>query len=151
VLLAGAGMSVAGVAACTSPQPTPPDPQTTALKALLQAEKSLVASYDQTVGKFGSLSGRVRTVRADHAEHVKALTALIARRDAAPAPSGSAEPPAAGSVSASSSSGARQQLAALEQKQAAAAVTLCMSADGDDATLLASLAAAENSHVEVLT
>jgi phage shock protein A len=150
VLLAGAGLSVAGVAACTGPQPTPPDPVATALKALLQAEKSLVASYDQAVAKFGSLTGRVQSVRADHAEHVKALTALLARLDAEPTPSASAQP-LAGSVSAGSSSGARQELAALEQKQATAAVALCLSADGDDATLLASLAASENSHVEVLT
>ncbi|WP_163510276.1 hypothetical protein [Fodinicola acaciae] len=150
VLLAGAGLSVAGVAACTG-QPAPPDPVTTALKTLLAAEKALAASYDQAVGRFGVLNERVGGVRTDHAAHVKALTALIARRDPEPRPSGSAQPSPAGSLSANSASGARQQLAALERKQAAAAVALCLTANDEDATLLASLAASESSHVEVLT
>jgi hypothetical protein len=158
LLRAGATLAVAGgigvAAGCTSgpSTPAPPDPVTVALTALLKSEQALVAGYDAAISAHSQLGGRISGVRADHAAHVKALTALLARRepDASPSPS-TAPAPADNSLSSGSSSSARQQLATLERQQATAAITGCLAASGDEAALLASLAASEMTHVEVLT
>jgi hypothetical protein len=158
LLRAGATVVVAGgvgvVAGCTGEPPAPaaPDPITVALTALLKSEQALLASYDAAIGGHSQLGDRLSGVRADHAAHVKALSALLARREPDPSPSPStAHAPADNSLGSGSSSSARQQLATLERQQATAASAGCMAASGDEAALLASLAAAETSHVEVLT
>ncbi|GAA1681620.1 hypothetical protein GCM10009765_33470 [Fodinicola feengrottensis] len=162
MLTAVASLTVAGgtglVAGCTGEPAAPaaPDPVTTALTSLLKAEQALLAGYDSAIGGHSSLADQLAGVRADHAAHVKALAALLARRDPDPDPSpspsgqhGSVTPD--GSLAGGSSSSARQTLAGLEKQQTTAAVAGCLIAADAEAALLASLAAAEASHLEVLT
>ncbi len=148
---AGAGALAAG---CTgtggpgaTPTPTvapPPDP----LLAELADERRLVALYAATAARHPALAERLRGPAADHADHVEALTRAL--DDAgSPAPTGPASSAAPRAVPASPAA-ALAGLRAAERAAAAARGAAALTAPGHRAGLLASVAACEASHQQVL-
>ena len=115
--------------------------------AAVDAERTLLATVDSAlVHAHGATKRLLRAIRDDHAEHLAALTAAV-RNDAFPAhaPKASSSTPApAGSVRVA-------DVRKIEQRAARAAAARAMRLSGRDAALLASIAASEASHAELLS
>jgi hypothetical protein len=141
VVLLGGG---AGVAADlvhekhhgAQPPPLPP----AALAAAAAAERVLIADLAATTGGSPSVRRVIVQARADHAAHLDALTDLLAFYRA-PSVSPSAHPGTART---------HDQLRAAEQQASIAAAGHAASLSGAQAALLASIAACEASHAELL-
>lgn len=148
-----AGAALLPLAACTSepaPAPPPPDPDDLLRGAAAERERSLLAEYDRLLAAVPALAVRLRPLRAQHAEHLLALTG--------PPPTGSpsptattpspSPPPAPPEVPpAPTAADALATLVAAEQAAAGAHTADALTArDLDLAGLLASLAASESSH-----
>jgi hypothetical protein len=147
--LVGAG---AGVAAGLWTDETPSRPRRPAppqvLIAAAAAERALLADLDATTGGTPAVRSVIRQVRADHAAHLGALLGLLATY---PAPAG--DRPSAALGSASAPPGAPRTRAALrdaERRAAAAAAARADRLTGGHAALLASIAAAEATHADLL-
>jgi hypothetical protein len=124
------GSAAALSAACTSggkAAPAPIDPDVAISAAAVAREQALLASYDAAIAATPALAAKLGPLRADHLAHLTAL-------------GGSYTP---GTASA-------QDLKALERTTAAAHSAAVLTASRRLAPLLASLAAAEASHLVVL-
>jgi hypothetical protein len=137
------------------------------LTAAVAAERALLATADAAVAQAHGAEKRVlRAIRNDHAEHLAALTAAV-RDDAFPAPapgsstsptnttpaSSSALPSALPSTLASKPTGriSSADVRKGEQRASRAAAARALHLSGRDAALLASIAASEATHAELLT
>lgn len=151
LVAAGGGGVAVGVAGSSqhSPQKQPFVAHLAAdLTAAVAAEHVLLATLDAAVAHaHGSAKRVLRAIRDDHAEHLAALTAAV-RDDAFPAPvpksSTSAPAPPSGKLRAA-------DIRKIEQRAARAAAARAMRLSGRDAALLASIAASEATHAELLT
>jgi hypothetical protein len=123
---------------------TPPPPPPAALAAAAQAERALIADLDATTGGSAGVRAVIVQARADHVAHLAALTAVLApfRR-----PSGAASP---GRSAAAGTPRTLAQLRAAEQRASATAARRAAALDAATATLLASIAACEATHAELL-
>jgi hypothetical protein len=145
VLGAGGGVAadLLGTGSTRKPPPRPP----AALAAAAEAERALIADLDATTGGSAEVRAVIVQARADHADHLAAVTALLApfRRPAgtpSPGPSAAAGTPRTlaqlRAAEQSASASAARRAAGLGAKAATAA------------TLLASIAACEATHAELL-
>jgi hypothetical protein len=143
---AGAGVAAGFWTNDTPPARRPAPPQV--LVAAAAAERALLADLDATTGGTPAVRSVIRQVRADHAAHLGALLGLLATY---PAPAG--DRPSAALGSASAPPGAPRTRAALrdaERRAAAAAAARADRLTGGHAALLASIAAAEATHADLL-
>jgi hypothetical protein len=134
---AAAGGAVAGVllpARPAGPGTRAPQP----LLDALAAERRLVAMHEAAVTD-PSLREPMALARADHLAHGQAIEAMLA----AFAPATTASAPAPGPVT-------RETLRGAETAAASAAATRAAALAGRDATVLASIAACEATHAELL-
>jgi hypothetical protein len=135
----------AGVAADflhdAGPRPRPPAPA--ALRAAVAAERALIADLDATTGGAPEVRRIIAAARADHVAHLAALTDLLTRYRPAPHASASAPAPRGAPRTLA-------QLRAAEQRAAAAAAQHATALFGAQAAMLASIAASEASHAELL-
>ena len=120
-----------------------------ALRAALAAEHELIAGLDASLPAAGSAAAALRQLRADHAAHARALAAAVAEAGGAPAGATTA---ASGSAGTSPPPPARSvaQLRQAETDASRRAAERAGALSGRDATLLASIAACEASHAELL-
>jgi hypothetical protein len=132
--------------------PPAPDP----LLAELADEERLLALYDAVVARHPALRPRLAAPRADHAQHVDALRRLLdASGTAAPpssaaqssGPAGTAGPPRV----AATPPAALAALRAAERAAAGSRGAAALAAPSDRAGTLASISAAEATHVVVLS
>jgi hypothetical protein len=114
------------------------------LPAALARERTLIAGIDAAGRADAILRVRLAPLRADHAAHLQVLQDLSARYQ--PVSTGQPRPTTPAS-SPAGVAGVRQAELAASRATAAAALT----ATGANAGLLASIAACEATHVEVLT
>jgi hypothetical protein len=129
--------AVLPLTACTSDKPPEPvDPDIALRESARQRELALLAAYDAAIESGPALAGRLAGVRAEHEQHLVALTA------AAPRPTGSAAQATVLSL---------PQLVALERSTAAQHAADALVASRSLAVVLASLAASEASHPVALT
>jgi hypothetical protein len=134
---AAAGGAVAGVllpAHPAGPRTQPPQP----LLDALAAEQRLVAMHRAAVTD-PSLREPMALARADHLAHVQAIHAMLA----AFAPAAAVSSPAPGAAT-------RETLRAAETQAASAAATRAAALTGRAAPVLASIAACEATHAELL-
>ena len=142
---------VAPLAACTSDPapPPPPDPDDVLREQAVERERSLLREYDAVLLVLPDLAARLTPLRAEHAEHLAALTG--------PPPSGSASPTPAASAPdvpavppPATAAAALVALVAAEREAAAGHGAAVLEASPELAALLASLSASESSHPVVL-
>ena len=148
--LAGAGVAAAALTGCelrlSDDGPGVPAADPDPLEPLLAAELALLASYDAAIAGFPALAARLRPLRADHAAHAQALRARMDPRRVTAMPSSAPPSPAV----PADQQGAVAALAAAERAAAARAGAACLTAAGERAALLASIAACESSHMVVI-
>jgi hypothetical protein len=169
------GLTVLGLAGvgCEGPAGAPRATPTVAASDLAAAtdaarsERALLTAYDTAIRRHPSLTEILSTVRAQHADHSRALAAQLpapASGTTAPAPpaggtgtTGQATPDrglgAGTGIPADSPQARASTLAELiraEQTAAAAHRHACLRATGALAPLLASLCAAESAHADLL-
>jgi hypothetical protein len=140
-VLAGAGGATAALLLDSSPARPPVAPA--ALLAAVAAERALIADLDATTGGAAPVRRVIVQVRADHAAHLAALQRLLGqfRR---PSPAAASSPRMRGTPRTLA------QLRAAEQRASSAAATHAGALDGGLAALLASIAACEATHAELL-
>jgi hypothetical protein len=109
-----------------------------ALRQAAVAERDLVASLDRAIARFPDQRALLDQLRADHAAHAAALDAAV-RAHTGHLPRHPAPVAATG------------HLIDTERAASAAAARRAAALTGADAALLASIAACEASHVELLT
>ena len=120
------------------PKPLPPPPAP--LLAAIDAERRLIADLDATTGGAPAVRAVIAAARADHAAHLAALTRLLTPyRIQHPSPS-----PVPGTARTLA------QLRAAEQQAAAGAARYARTLRGAQAAMLASIAACEATHAELL-
>jgi hypothetical protein len=144
-MLAGGAALVAGGAAgaivelIAADGPAAPPLPPAALLAAVRSEHRLIADLDATTGGTPAVRQVIVQARADHAAHLAALTALLRRyRNVAPRPAAHGRP---------------RTLAQLHTAEIAASRDTAQRAEalsGAAAALLASIAACEASHAELL-
>ena len=143
VLLAGGIGTVAAVAteksSGTATAPNPPAD----LIAAASAERALIAAVDRAISGRSAPAARLALIRSDHVAHLQALEAAVALVHSSPSP----VPTSAGGSPTPISAA---QLARLEAGAAKTAAGIAARLTGNDATLLASIAACEACHVELL-
>jgi hypothetical protein len=105
------------------------------------AELALIADLDRSIASRSADVTLLRQVRADHTEHLAALTAAIALG------TGHSTPVPTPSAGAARTHG---ELAAAEQAAARSTSLLALTLTGADSALLASIAACEATHAELL-
>jgi hypothetical protein len=150
--LASAGLAL--VTACTRRTARPArvlDPDEALKAAAVVREQALLNAYDDALRTAPALAARLAPLRADHAEHLAALSG--AASPGAPATSGAASTPSTGA--ASTPGGQPPQavlhaLATLERTAATGHTADALIASRRLAPVLASLAACEASHLVVL-
>lgn len=133
------------LAACTreSEPPPPPDPDDVLRDEAAERERSLLREYDAVLLVLPSLATRLAPLRAEHVEHLAALTG------AEPSPATSAQAPAR--VPPTPTVGAALKgLAEAERAAATAHGQASLEASRELAAVLASLSASEHSHPVVL-
>ena len=131
---AGAAVELSGRSSPAAPAAAP-----AALVAAVRAERALIADLDATTGGSGTVRSVIRQARADHAAHLAALRGVLAGYVH---PRASAMPPGRAR--------ARAQLRAAETAAAQAAAQHATDLTGAAAALLASIAACEATHAELL-
>ena len=144
-------LAVAPLAACTpDPGPAPPpDPDDVLREQAVERERALLREYDAVLLVLPGLAARLTPLRAEHAEHLLALTGTP--------PSSSASPSAAASAPAvpavpppATAAEALRGLVTAEREAAVAHGAAALEASRELAGLLASLSASESSHPVVL-
>jgi hypothetical protein len=137
VVLASGGAGVAGaVLPDRSPEPRPEPPGV--LVAAAAAERALLADLTATTGGTAEVRVLLAQAAADHRAHLAALTGLLAAyRSMAPA-------------AARGTPRTRAQLRSAERAASTAAARRAERLTGPTAALLASIAACEASHAELL-
>lgn len=152
--LAGAGAAVlaaaggTGAALLRDRATTEPNSAPAALLAAIAAERDLLADLTATTGGTPEVRRVLTAVAANHTRHLTALQELATAFDDA---AGSSAPAASGSTPAAGTPRTRAQLRAAEQRASRQAASRAASLDGRTATLLASIAACEATHAELLT
>lgn len=138
-VLAGAGTGVGAeyLHASTAAPPTKPP---AAMVAAAAAERALIADLDATTGGTPDVRRSIVQIRADHAAHLVALTSVLSRYRA-PATSPSPAPGTPRTLA---------QLRTAEQRASVAAGRRAAALDRSPAALLASIAACEATHAELL-
>jgi hypothetical protein len=136
---AGGGVTIAALQQ-VDPDSSGPEPPPDLVSALM-AERSLIASLDASMAREPALAALARAARADHVAHVAALEAAVAAYPRT-AISSSSTPPAQALTQAA--------LRAAEQQASVTAAARAAALSGRDAALLASIAASEASHAELL-
>ncbi len=121
-------------------RPAPPPAE---LVAAVDAEQRLIADLDATTGGAPDVRAVLTAARADHVAHVAALRAALTARGAQPSPSASSTAPRGTPRTAA-------YLRAAEEAAATAAARRANSLTGAVAALLASIAASEATHAELL-
>ncbi|SHG75768.1 hypothetical protein SAMN05443575_2709 [Jatrophihabitans endophyticus] len=117
----------------------PPAP----LRAAVAAERRLIADLDATTGGTASVRGVLVQARADHAAHLRALEAVVAGYGAPAAAATASRSPAGTPRSAA-------ELRAAEHRASQQAAARAGTLHGRSAALLASIAACEATHAELL-
>jgi hypothetical protein len=140
-VVVGAGAGVAGEFARNDHAPALPPIAPGVLAAAAAAERALMADLDATTGGSPEVRRVITQVRADHAAHLAALTDLLARYRKQPAQSSA---PAAGAPRTLA------QLNAAERAASTAAAAHAAAAEAGLAAMLASIAACEATHAELL-
>jgi hypothetical protein len=138
-LAAGGGVAVGALQHVDSGKAGIPPPAD--LVAALAAERDLIASIDATTGGVASVRAALRVIRADHAAHQEALEAALAGYRRAPSDAASTARATALDVAG---------LIAAEQQASQHTSTRATALTGREATLLASIAACEATHAELL-
>jgi Ferritin-like domain len=138
VLGGGAGVLAEILHESSPPSPAPPP---AALSAAIEAERALLADLDATTGGSPHIRQLVAAVRADHAAHLSALRRTL--RATTPV-----RPPH--DVPVHGRPRTLAELRAAERKAAAVAAQHATALDGAAAALLASIAACEATHAELL-
>lgn len=143
-LLGTGGLLLAGGAGVAVGVLRPPDPRGRPgappwLVAAVEREQSLLAGVDSALAASGG-DPTLGALRADHAAHAETLQAALAVY------------PAGGSPKSATVGGTptRTELRAAEQTAAQAGSVLSATLSGADAALLASIAACEATHAELL-
>jgi hypothetical protein len=140
VLIGGSAGVLAGLRPDRpAPQRTPP-PAT--LLAALEAERDLIANLDATTGGTPAVRRVIVAARRDHAAHLAALQALVPPSPAAPASATSSAPTGTARTAA--------QLRDAERAASSRAARRAATLHGAEAVLLASIAACEATHAELL-
>lgn len=141
VLAAGGGVGAGLVLGRHDAAEAEPAPD--ALVAAVEAERALIADLDATTGGEPAVRQVIAQARADHAAHLRVLRALladyrqpVATASSSPAPRG--RPRTAVDLRRS------------EQRASSIAARHAMTLDGPTAALLASIAACEATHAELL-
>jgi hypothetical protein len=143
VVAAGGGVASALLrpAAIDGRPPGPPD----WLISAVDREQSLLRTTDAAIRADATLVTRLQPLRSDHTAHLQALQALLARY---PANSTSGSAPTPFPTPASPGAAA---VRAAEVAAARATATAARTVPGGTAGLLASIAACEATHVELLS
>jgi hypothetical protein len=139
VLLGGGGGAIAELLRSESPTPAPLAPD--ALVAAADAERTLIADLDATTGGTSAVREVIVQARADHAAHLAALVALLSPFRV---PSSAPSSPVPGLPRTLA------QLHTAEVAASAAAARHAAALSGAHAALLASIAACEATHAELL-
>jgi hypothetical protein len=153
-LAAGGGVAL-GLAATSDRSEQPavaPEPHLSPeLTAAADSERALLAQYDAALANARGHHARVlRAIRANHAAHLTALRAALAD-DAYPLPTptrSSSRPTSPAPTTPASPD--RAALRGSETRAARAAADRALRLGGRDAALLASIAASEAAHAELL-
>jgi hypothetical protein len=125
----------------------PPAPGPGVLLAAVHAEQVLLAHVAAATRARSAPAAVLRALRTDHAAHLAALTAAVS---IATGTAGSSAAESSPATSASPPSADRGQLRAAENAAAASAARRALLLTGRDAVLLASIAASEACHAELL-
>jgi hypothetical protein len=146
VLAGGIGAVAAVVTGKTSHSGTRANPPADLLAAA-EAERALIAAVDRAITNRSAPATRLTLIRSNHQAHLQALVAAAALAQ----PSAASTTPVTDSGSSSSATPvSAAQLAALEMDAARSAAATAAGLTGDDAALLASIAACEACHAELL-
>jgi hypothetical protein len=144
-----AGLQTARRAPTPPPPPPPRPPQ--ALLAAAEAERALIADLDATTGGVPDLRRVIAQVRDDHAAHLRALVALLGQFEHVPVRERRRRHvPARKHRRPRGTPRTLAQLRAAERRAATAAAEHASALDGGYAALLASVAACEATHAELL-
>jgi len=148
-VVAGAGAGVGVEYWRDRPAPVPQRHAPAPLRAALAAERDLLAVLDAALPGAGAAAPFLRQVRADHLAHERALAAAVT--EAGGAPAGTSAPPT-GTASTAPAAPVRSvaQLRQGETDASRAAARRARQLTGRNAALLASIAACEASHAELL-
>jgi hypothetical protein len=142
VLLGGGAGALAGELTRSTPTPAAAPLPPAALIAAVRAERALIADLDATTGGTPEVRRVIVAARADHAAHLATLTAILRAHHRTPG-----ETPAR---RVRGTPRTRAQLRAAEEQAARAAARCAASLDGAEAAVLASIAACEATHAELL-
>ena len=141
VLAGGCGVAAGVLRPVHHDRPTGRPPAD--LVAALAAERSLIAAIDATTGGDATVRAALHQIRADHIAHRTALQGAVAAYPEAPAGAAASSPrPQALDVAG---------LRSAEQRASTRAATRATRLSGQQAALLASIAASEASHAELFT
>ena len=158
VLGTGALLLAAGCTAAPAPAPAAVDPDDALRSAATARERVLLEAYDAALLAAPSLAARLAPVRAEHAEHLAALTGPApsgppGTSTPGSTPDGAAPVPATPAIPATPATPAVVLAGLVRAEQAAAAGHAggVVAASRPLAALLAVLAASESSHLVVLT
>jgi hypothetical protein len=147
-VVVGAGAGVGVEFWRDRPKPAAPQQHApAALLAALDAEHELLAALDASLPAAGAAAPALRQLRADHVAHARALAAAVDEAGGAPVRAkASASPTASPAPAPRSVAELRQAESDASRRAAEHAGAL----SGRDAALLASIAACEASHAELL-
>lgn len=136
--------AVLPLAACTDDgPPPPPDPDDVLREQAVARERSLLREYDAVLLLLPALADRLMPLRAEHTEHLAALTGPETFVTPS-APASSRPTPAV--PPAPTAAAALEGLSTAEREAATAHGAACLEASRELAGLLAALAASEFSH-----
>jgi hypothetical protein len=120
------------------------------LSEAVTAERELLATVEAALHAAKGTSKQVlHAIRADHRQHLQALQAAVGA-DSFPAAPSSGAPSGSGSSPPSPSAASVDDVRTAEQRASKAAAARALQLSGRDAGLLASIAASEACHAELL-
>jgi hypothetical protein len=149
-VLGGSVVVLATATGCTTVGPgqaPAPGPEVTLLDGAIQSEAGLLALYDAVLAAHQGLSGRLRTLRDHHAQHLTVLQ----RHYVPGSTTGTATPaPRPAATAPGSESAALAALRAAERKAATARADEVRRASPGLSQLLAAIGACEAGHAQEL-
>jgi hypothetical protein len=141
VVIAGAGGAAVGVLRARS-HPATPAEAPAVLLAAQRTELRLIADLDASIARRPVNVALLRQLLADHSAHLTALSSAIALTTG---------PAATAPLSPAGRPRTTAQLATAEQTASRTGTARALELTGTDAALLASIAACEATHAELLT